>query len=136
MSRNPPLSRSSGEGRDVREETVMEGTRRVICPVCGHTNDFGKDCLICGNPVALDEGDHQNVVFVGMDDGYHSHYAPPTSYHERYRCASYGPACETCIHAPSSDIFCHFGKVDIRRRRRVLDDGTVVCVYNGWVERV
>ncbi len=114
----------------------MEKTRRVICPVCGHDNDFGRDCIVCGNHVVLDGNDHQDVVFVGMDDGYHSHYSPPTSYHDRYRCANYGPACESCAHAPSSDIFCRFGKVDIRRVRRVLADGTVVCDYNGWVERV
>ena len=115
----------------------MARTRRVICPVCGHDNDYGRDCIICGNPVELDETDLQDVVFTGMDDGYHSYYSPPTSYHTRYRCANYGPACSQCVHASSSDIFCYAGgKVDIRRRRRVLDDGTVVCVYKDWVERV
>jgi len=115
----------------------MMRVRRVICPVCGHDNEYGKVCAVCGNSVELDEHDCQDVVFVGMDDGYHSHYAPPTSYHTRYRCASHGPACSGCVHNRPSDIFCYAeGKVDIRRRRRVLADGTVVCVYKDWVERV
>lgn len=114
----------------------MDKKRRVICPACGHANDFGRDCIICGRPFGMDEHDHQDVVFVGMDDGYHSYYSPPTSYYDRYRCTNYGTACAGCIHDVSSDLFCHGGKVDIRRRRRVLDDGTVVCVYKDWVERV
>ena len=128
---------SSHEGGGVsRTGAKMELARNAICPICGHANGYGRTCRVCKNPVVLKENDCQDVVFVGMDDGYHSWYSPPTSYHERYRCANYETACASCVHEPAHDIFCHAGKVDMWRLRRVLGNGTVVCVYKDWGERV
>lgn len=110
------------------------GERQVICPTCGYKRSLGQRCYVCGQVVELAANDFQDVVFVSMDEGYHSWYSAPTSVHERYRCKSYGLACDQCVHNKRSDIFCFEGRVDIRRRRRQRMDGSVYYEYGGWIE--
>lgn len=112
----------------------MSQERTVICPVCGHTSTVGSTCWHCKQVVELDPNDFQDVVFRGVDDGYHSWYSQPTSIHERYVCRNCPHACPDCVHGDESDLFCRRGAIDIRRRRRVRLDGTVVYEYKDWVE--
>lgn len=108
--------------------------RKVICPVCGRKVKPLTKCRTCGQDVELAENDLMDVEFLGVDDGYHSWYSPPTSVHERYRCKNRGPACEGCIHNARSDIFCNQGRIDVRRRRRQRYDGTIVYEYKDWID--
>lgn len=114
---------------------MMSEGRTVLCPVCGYSNSPQGECRICGQLLALDANDRHDVQFVGADDGHHSWQSPPTSVHERYRCKNYGYACAGCVHEPSSDLFCFEGRIDIRRRRSVSSDGTVLYTYNDWIEK-
>ena len=116
-------------------ELEMEGSRTVLCPYCGHTNTSLDVCLRCKQPMELDSNDFHDVAFLGVDDGYHSWYSPPTSIHERYRCTSYPARCSMCVHDAESDTFCHDGKIDIRRMRRQYSNGDVVYIYKDWVEK-
>ena len=113
----------------------MDGNRTVLCPFYGHTNTGRAVCRRCDQPIELDPNDFHNAVLLGVDDGHHSWYSPPTSIHERYRCKSHPARCASCMHDVGSDTFCRDGKIDIRRRRRQCSNGEVVYIYKDWIEK-
>lgn len=96
--------------------------RKVICPHCGLSSDYGSDavlhCWACAKDFTIDEHDYQNVKFIESNDGYHCWQSQPTAYHTIYACLGYQKQCEACIHNDS--VFCRSGKIDFRMKRTTV----------------